>query len=75
MERSERKVVLYNSLLHVFLQLFCSGLSQNNKACTGYFLSLKISCSYSVHELFFIIFRANSNPFACVYMIFEAFVD
>lgn len=75
MERSERKAVLYNSLLHVFLQLFCSGLLQNNTACARYFLSLKISCSYSMHELFFIVFRANYNPFAYVYMIPEAFVD
>lgn len=75
MERSERKAVLYNSLLHVFLQLFCSGLLQNNTACPRYFLSLKISCSYSVHELFFIVFRASYNPFAYVYMIPEAFVD
>lgn len=75
MERSERKAVLYNSLLHEFLQLFCTGLLQNNTACAGYFLSLKISCSYSVHELFCIVFRANYNPFAYVYMISEAFVD
>lgn len=38
MERSERKAVLYNSLLHVFLQLFHSGLLQNNTVCASYFL-------------------------------------
>lgn len=75
MERSERKAVLYNGLLHVFLQQFCSGLVQNNIVCAHYFLSLETSCSYSVHELFFIGFRANYNAFAYVYMISEAFVE
>lgn len=56
MERSERKAVLYNSLLHVFLLLFCSDLLQNNTACAGYFLSLKISHSRCMHELSFIVF-------------------
>lgn len=76
MERSERKAVLYNSLLHVFLQLFHSGLLQNNTVCASYFLlKEKKSCSYNVHKLFSIVFRAIYNPFACVYMISEAFVD